>query len=70
MYIQAVRNQWGATTSLIRENYREDGKVKHRTLANISKLPLHQIEQIKHILSGKNVQVLDSASLEIRNVRE
>ena len=70
MYVQVVKNQWGATTSIIRENYREDGKVKHRTIANISKLPAHQIEQLKHILSGKNVQVLDSAHIEIRNVRE
>jgi hypothetical protein len=70
MYIQSIKNQWGATTSLIRENYREDGKVKHRTIANISKLPAHQIAQIKTILSGKNVHVLNPSQIEFCDVRE
>jgi transposase len=70
MYIQSIKNQWGKITSLIRENYREDGKVKHRTIANISKLPPQQIQQIKAILSGDKVHVFDPSDLKLCNVRE
>jgi len=38
---------------LIRESYREDGKVKTRTLCNISKLPPKHIELLKKTISGK-----------------
>ena len=40
---------------LIRRSYRENGKVKHETLANISKLPLSAIEALKLVLAKKPV---------------
>lgn len=39
---------------LLRESYREDGKVKTRTVANITHLPKHQIEAITAGLKDKN----------------
>jgi len=35
---------------LIQESYRENGKVKHRTIANLSKLPLEIINEIAKLL--------------------
>ena len=41
---------WPAT--LLRESYREDGKVKKRTLANPSKLPRDVVEGLRSLLKG------------------
>jgi transposase len=38
---------------LIRQTYRDKGKVKHRNIANISKLPIQTIMLIKDSLQGK-----------------
>ncbi|MEW5932788.1 MAG: hypothetical protein AB1816_04325 [Bacillota bacterium] len=38
------------TTYLLRHTYREGGKVKHKTLANLSHLPLPTIELIRRSL--------------------
>jgi hypothetical protein len=40
------------TSHLARETYREKGKVKHRTISNISKLPKEQINLIRKSLKG------------------
>ena len=56
MYIAKQKKTQGGKTyhsTLIRESYREDGKVKNRTISNISKLDPKHIEQIRGILSGK-----------------
>ena len=36
----------------VRQSYREDGKVKHRTLANLSHLPGEEIELVRRALAG------------------
>ena len=41
------------TSYLIRRSYREDGKVKHETIANISNLPPEVIDLIKAALQGQ-----------------
>jgi hypothetical protein len=45
---------------LLRQTYREDGKVKHRTLANLSALPPTAIDAIRAVLKGDPVGVLGS----------
>ena len=61
MYIAAVPNRKSPPAILIRESYREDGKVKTRTLANLSRLPKNIIELIRKSLKGqKFVSVEDS----------
>jgi transposase len=40
---------------LVRQTYREGGKVKHRTLANLSKLPPAAVEAVRAILRGEQV---------------
>jgi hypothetical protein len=45
---------------LLRQTYREAGKVKHRTLANLTALPLEAIEAVRSILRGQPVGALDA----------
>lgn len=52
MYVDIVPNRNSPPAVLIRENYREDGKVKHRTLANISHLHAERIMAVKRALRG------------------
>lgn len=42
------------TRVLLRESYREDGKVKHRTVANLSKCPPQELAAIKLALEHKH----------------
>lgn len=52
MYIEAVPNRSSPPAILLRESYRQDGKVKKRTLANLSKLPPQVIEGLRTLLRG------------------
>lgn len=40
-------------TTLVLESFREDGKIKHKTIANISKLPPHAIDAVKSALKNQ-----------------
>jgi hypothetical protein len=42
---------------LLRRTYREDGKVKHETLANISMLPEEAIAALRAVLAGDHLVV-------------
>ena len=53
MYIAAVPNRSSPPAILLRESYRQDGKVKTRTLANLSKLPSDAIAFLKRFLAGE-----------------
>ncbi len=53
MYIESVPNRNSPPAVLLRESYREEGRVKKRTLANISCLPLDVIEGLKVLLKGR-----------------
>jgi transposase len=56
MYIEELKKKQNSKiyrTILIRESYRENGKVKHRTVANISKLPAEYICQLKKYIKGE-----------------
>lgn len=52
MYIESVPNRDSPPAILLRESYREDGKVRKRTLANLSCLPDEVIEGLKGLLRG------------------
>ena len=52
MYIEAVPNRNSPPAVLLRESYREDGKVKKRTLANLSKCPPAVVEALRVLLKG------------------
>jgi transposase len=57
MYVEEIkhkRNGKTYTTVLVRESYRDGGKVLHRTISNISNLPRNCIQQIKNMLKGSD----------------
>ena len=69
MYLEKVPNRNSPPAVLVRESYREDGKVKKRTLANLSKLPPELIEKIGKILKGGKVIEEMANSFEITKSR-
>ncbi len=52
MYVTVVPNRKSPPAILLRESFREEGKVKNRTVANISDWPPEQIEALKAVLKG------------------
>ncbi|MBW4548894.1 MAG: IS1634 family transposase [Symplocastrum torsivum CPER-KK1] len=57
MYIERVPNRNSPPAILLRESYRENGKVKKRTLANLSKWSPQMVEQFQALLKGEVVSV-------------
>jgi len=55
MYIETVPNRNSNPTILLRESFRDEGKVKKRTLANLTKVPAEFIEGLKKLLKGATV---------------
>lgn len=55
MYVDRVPNRNSPPAYLVRESYREGGKVKKRTLANISFLTPEQIESFRALLKGGTI---------------
>ena len=52
MYVTRVPNRGSPPAILLRESYREGGKVKTRTLANLSRWPEAKIEALRLVLKG------------------
>ncbi len=52
MYIANIPNRDSPPAILLREGYREGGKVKTRTLANLSKLPPEALAVLRQVLKG------------------
>ena len=59
MYIATIPNRTSPPAILLREGYREGGKVKNRTLANLSKLPPEAIDALRLVLKGHNLVSTD-----------
>jgi transposase len=52
MYIETVPNRNSPPCTLLRESYREHGKVKKRTVSNLSKWPPEMVEGLRKLLKG------------------
>jgi hypothetical protein len=65
MYVTSVPNRGSPPAILLRESYRDNGKVKTRTLANLSHWPEHKVENFKRALKGLPPAVDLSEALEI-----
>ena len=52
MYIESVPNRNSPPAILLRESYRDAGKVRKRTLANLSKWPTSLVEGLRVLLKG------------------
>ena len=59
MFIARIPNRKSPPAILLRESYRENGKVKTRTLANLSKLPTSAIDVLKRSLKGQSLVPLE-----------
>ena len=55
MYIEAIPNRASPPAILLRESYREGGKVKKRTLLNLSAWPRELVEGLRALLKGGTV---------------
>ena len=53
MYVVRVPNRGSPPAILLRESYREAGKVKNRTLANLSAWPEAKVEALARVLKGQ-----------------
>jgi Transposase DDE domain len=52
MYVARVPNRGSPPAILLRESYRDGGKVKNRTLANLSRWPEHKVDALSRVLKG------------------
>ena len=55
MHIHVIPNRASRPAVLLRESYREGNRVRKRTLANLSSLPMDQVEAIRLILKGERL---------------
>ena len=62
MYVTRVPNRGSPPAVLLRESYREHGKVKVRTLANLTRWPEHKVEALTRALKGLPPTVEDLAA--------
>ena len=65
MYIESVPNRGSPPAILLRESYREGGKVKKRTLLNLSDWPQDRITGFKMLLKGGTVIPSDQQAIAI-----
>src|ERR1700726_5321848 len=52
MYVAVIPDRGSPPAILLRESYREAGKTRNRTLANLSGWPAERIEQLRAVLRG------------------
>ncbi len=71
MHIERVPNRNSPPAVLLRQSYRQDGKVRKRTLANLSKLPDETVEGLRILLKGgQAIQKLEDALAIVETVRK
>jgi Transposase DDE domain len=67
MYIDIVPNRGSPPAILLRESIREGKRVRKRTIANLSALPIEQAEMIRRVLKGEKLGPLESALEVVRS---
>ena len=67
MYIATIPNRNSPPAILLREGYREGGKVKTRTLANLSKLPDDAIDVLRRSLKAEPLFTLATAFEQVQS---
>ncbi len=66
MYIETVPNRNSPPAILLRESYREGGKVRKRTLANLGKWPRDLVQGLRALLKGGHVIAADREAISIK----
>jgi len=59
MYVATVPNRGSRPAVLLREGYRQDGKVRNRTLANLTHWPADQVDSLRRLLRGETLASVD-----------
>jgi transposase len=59
MYVATIPNRNSPPAVLLRETFRQDGKVKNRTLANLTHWPAARLEALRRLLRGEFDQAAD-----------
>jgi hypothetical protein len=65
MFVTTVPNRSSPPAVLLRESYREDGKVKSRTLANLSHWPDEKVQTLRAALRGDKLVPAGEGGFEI-----
>jgi hypothetical protein len=66
MFIDVVPNGRSAPAVLLRESYREGGRVRKRTLANLGQLPPALLDGLRALLAGGAVVGRPGEALEVQ----
>jgi hypothetical protein len=66
MYVATVPNRRSPPAILLRESYRENGKVMNRTLANLSDWPAEKVQSLRAVLRGDRLVPAGEGGFEIR----
>ena len=66
MYIESVPNRNSPPAILLRESYRDAGKIKKRTIANLSDWPTELVEGLRTLLKGGKVAPADQEGIIVR----
>jgi hypothetical protein len=69
MYVETVPNRNSPPAILLREAWREGGRIRKRTLANLSKWPPAQIQALQAVLKGNYAHLAPTAGLTIERTR-
>ena len=67
MHIDTIPNRNSKPAYLLRESFRDGKRVGKRTLANLSSLPLAQIEMIRRVLKGERLGPIEDGLAVIRS---
>jgi len=68
MYIDIVPNRGSPPAILLRESVREGKHVRKRTLANLSALPIEQVEMIRRVLKGERLGPVEDGLEVVRSL--
>ena len=66
MYIESVPNRNSPPAILLRESYRDGGKIKKRTIANLSDWPTELVEGLRTLLRGGKATPADQEAVIVR----
>ena len=68
MYIDIVPNRGSPPAILLRESVREGKRVRKRTLANLSALPIERAEMIRRVLKGERLGPIEDGLEVVRSL--
>jgi transposase len=65
MYVAVVPNRNSPPAILLRESFRQDGKVHNRTIANLSAWPPAKVDALRQVLKGASVTSVPGGAFQI-----